>query len=145
MNISLTPISVSFRKLNDELINEGLYTTHLSYYYIQLLKLLVLFTAVVSLIVYNRYLTPYLPTRYLTTYSFKYCRNKNWLPIVLAAVILAVFWQQLAFIVHDSGHNSITHNSAIDNVVGVTLGNLFSGISIGTYSLTCSFTQLLTR
>jgi delta8-fatty-acid desaturase len=143
MNISLTPISVSFRKLNDELINEGLYTTHLSYYYIQLLKLLVLFTAVVSLIVYNRYLPP--SSRYLTTYSFKNFRNKNWLPIVSAAVILAVFWQQLAFIVHDSGHNSITHNSAIDNVVGVTLGNLFSGISIGTYSLTCSFTHSLTR
>ena len=80
----------------------------------------------------------------LLTDSFKNCRNKNWLPIVSAAVILAVFWQQLAFIVHDSGHNSITHNSAIDNVVGVTLGNLFSGISIGTYSLTCSFTHSLT-
>ena len=57
MGISLMPLSVSFRKLNDELIEEGLYNTHFSYYYIQLLKLSFLFIAVVALIVYNRYIT----------------------------------------------------------------------------------------
>lgn len=69
MGISLAPISVSFRKLNEELIEEGLYSTHISYYYIQLLKLLVLFTTVISLIVYNRCITSIFTLNYLLNYT----------------------------------------------------------------------------
>lgn len=47
------------------------------------------------------------------------------------AVLLGCFWQQLAFVGHDLGHNGITHIQMVDNILGVMVGNFFGGISIG--------------
>lgn len=40
------------------------------------------------------------------------------------------FWQQSAFIGHDTGHNGITHNKFIDNMIGIFIGNTTGGVSI---------------
>jgi delta8-fatty-acid desaturase len=49
---------------------------------------------------------------------------------VLSAILLGGFWQQLAFIGHDVGHNSISHKRNIDSWWGAVLGNLTGGISL---------------
>jgi delta8-fatty-acid desaturase len=46
------------------------------------------------------------------------------------AVLLGMFWQQVAFLGHDAGHNGITHNRHIDGVIGLIVGNLLTGISM---------------
>jgi fatty acid desaturase/predicted heme/steroid binding protein len=46
------------------------------------------------------------------------------------AVVLGLFWQQLAFVGHDIGHNSVTHNRAIDYVLGAA-NVAFFGVSMG--------------
>jgi fatty acid desaturase len=46
------------------------------------------------------------------------------------AVLLGMFWQQVAFLGHDAGHNGITHNRTIDACIGLIVGNLLAGISM---------------
>jgi fatty acid desaturase len=43
---------------------------------------------------------------------------------------LGLFWQQLAFIGHDAGHNGITHTQFWDMFIGLFVGNIFGGVSI---------------
>jgi len=46
------------------------------------------------------------------------------------AVLLAAFWQQVAFVGHDIGHNAVTHDRSKDLWWGVALGNLTGGVSL---------------
>lgn len=48
-----------------------------------------------------------------------------------AAVVLGLWWQQMGFMGHDSGHNGITGVGKIDGVMGYLCGNICSGISMG--------------
>ena len=51
--------------------------------------------------------------------------------LVVAAVAMGFFFQQLAFVGHDAGHHQITHDQKTDETIGLFVGNLLSGISIG--------------
>ena len=53
-----------------------------------------------------------------------------------AAVLLGVFFQQTAFIGHDTGHCSVNVNRAKDTQLGLIVGNLMTGISIGWWKAT---------
>ena len=44
---------------------------------------------------------------------------------------MALFWQQMAFVGHDTGHHAITHDPKKDDLIGVFVGNITTGISIG--------------
>ena len=44
---------------------------------------------------------------------------------------MSFFWQQIAFIGHDAGHHAITHNANWDDSIGIVVGNLLTGVSIG--------------
>ena len=48
----------------------------------------------------------------------------------VGSTLLALFWQQLAFIGHDIGHNAVSHVRATDTFWGCTLGTLFGGTSL---------------
>jgi len=50
---------------------------------------------------------------------------------ILGAVFVAIFWQQMAFIGHDAGHHAITHDATWDDRIGLVVGNLLTGVSIG--------------
>jgi fatty acid desaturase/predicted heme/steroid binding protein len=50
---------------------------------------------------------------------------------MVGALMLGMWFQQAAFVGHDTGHNGITHNSTIDAGIGLLFGNLFTGIGIG--------------
>jgi len=54
----------------------------------------------------------------------------------IGACMTGIFWQQIAFIGHDLGHNGITHNVFLDSVFGLIIGNLGQGISIGWWKYT---------
>jgi len=49
---------------------------------------------------------------------------------IMGALLLGFFWQQIAFIGHDSGHNAVTHDKFSDYLVGLVFGPLLGGISI---------------
>lgn len=46
------------------------------------------------------------------------------------AVTLALFWQQMAFLGHDIGHNAVSHVRVRDSVGGLMVGNLLTGIAM---------------
>lgn len=50
---------------------------------------------------------------------------------LLGAVLMAFFWQQVAFVGHDLGHNSVSHDRDTDFFWGALLGNASGGISMG--------------
>lgn len=62
-----------------------------------------------------------------------YCliTSTSTLMLIVAAVAMGFFFQQLAFVGHDAGHHQITHNHDKDEAIGLFIGNLLSGISIG--------------
>ncbi|KAL3135041.1 hypothetical protein ABBQ32_007988 [Trebouxia sp. C0010 RCD-2024] len=39
--------------------------------------------------------------------------------ITLGALLLGLFWQQVAFVGHDAGHNAVAHNSKYDGYIGL--------------------------
>jgi fatty acid desaturase len=49
---------------------------------------------------------------------------------ITGGCLLGLYWQQLAFIGHDSGHNAVTHDKQTDYWIGLIHGPLLSGISI---------------
>lgn len=49
----------------------------------------------------------------------------------IAAFFMAFFWQQMAFVGHDLGHNGVTANNKVDHVLGVLLANYLGAISMG--------------
>jgi len=50
---------------------------------------------------------------------------------LFGGLLLAVFWQQLAFVGHDIGHNSMSHKKWKETFLGILFGNTFGGISLG--------------
>lgn len=50
---------------------------------------------------------------------------------LLGAAFMACMWQQMAFVGHDLGHNSVTHDRKTDYLYGLMAGPLLTGISIG--------------
>lgn len=48
-----------------------------------------------------------------------------------SAVALGLAWHQLTFIAHDSGHQELTHNYQIDNIIGIVVADFIGGISLG--------------
>ncbi|KAF7347887.1 Delta 8-sphingoloid desaturase protein [Mycena venus] len=50
---------------------------------------------------------------------------------IASAVFLGLMWQQLTFVAHDLGHVSVTHNWAIDRLLGILVADWIGGLSIG--------------
>lgn len=57
--------------------------------------------------------------------------NENSWVQLISAFFLGIYLQQVAFMGHDLGHNSVTHVNKYDNYIGLIIGNLMSGISLG--------------
>jgi delta8-fatty-acid desaturase len=54
-----------------------------------------------------------------------------WTRVLVAGAALGGFFQQMAFIGHDTGHNGITHHPRLDTAIGLLVGNALTGISSG--------------
>ena len=51
--------------------------------------------------------------------------------VIVAALLMGFFWQQTAFVGHDVGHHSLSKSASIDDKIGLVVGNLLTGVSIG--------------
>ncbi|TKY85930.1 hypothetical protein EX895_004755 [Sporisorium graminicola] len=50
---------------------------------------------------------------------------------LLSSLFLGLFWHQLTFSAHDSGHSGITHSWQWDRIIGTTIADFIGGLSIG--------------
>ena len=64
---------------------------------------------------------------------------------ILAGMSLALFWHQLALLSHDLGHNSIFNEKKNNSSVGLIMGNLLFGTSIGWWKYSHNIHHALTN
>eukprot|EP00591_Stephanopyxis_turris_P003592 CAMPEP_0195522042 /NCGR_PEP_ID=MMETSP0794_2-20130614/19922_1 /TAXON_ID=515487 /ORGANISM="Stephanopyxis turris, Strain CCMP 815" /LENGTH=486 /DNA_ID=CAMNT_0040651721 /DNA_START=54 /DNA_END=1514 /DNA_ORIENTATION=+ len=102
-------ITQDFRELTRQMKEANMFETDYTFYYKKLAVYFGLFACVV----------------YGVTQSEELCVH------ALCGIMLGVFWQQMAFIGHDLGHNGVTHDRIKDSTLGFLLGNLLTGIGIG--------------
>jgi len=107
-------ITKAFLEMNEELKREGAYITDFSFYQIQLARVVLLIGSSIMMI--------------LKAYNYPETSMGYYL---LAATLMAMGWQQMAFIAHDAGHSSILASLNGNHLLGTFLGNCFGGISIG--------------
>ena len=103
-------LSRDYRALHEEMIQQGFNEVMPLWHYGRTLVICTLLAVAVGLVVYSP--------------------DKPWMQY-LGALVLAGFWQQLAFVGHDLGHNSVTHDRQTDFLYGLAIGPLLTGISIG--------------
>ncbi|KAI9735828.1 MAG: Delta 8 Fatty Acid Desaturase [Cirrosporium novae-zelandiae] len=60
---------------------------------------------------------------------FLFLLHKGWYGC--SGAFLGIFWHQLVFAAHDTGHISVTHNFQIDTVIGIIIADFFGGLSLG--------------
>lgn len=101
--------TLAFRKLTTQMEEAGLFETNYTFYY----KLGVVYAGMFLLVVAGVLLSDRLIVH------------------ALAGALLGLFWQQVAYIGHDLGHNAITHNRVMDSCWGLIVGNLMTGVSMG--------------
>eukprot|EP00834_Sanchytrium_tribonematis_P002085 NODE_58_length_28395_cov_1.465720.p14 type:complete len:287 gc:universal NODE_58_length_28395_cov_1.465720:1513-653(-) len=104
--------------MHKELLQAGLYNTDYSFYYRELVKC-------VSLAAFSLYLI--------------YCEY-----YILSAFALGFFWHQIAFVGHDLGHYGVTHKP-VDYVIGILIGDLFGGISMGWWKHSHNIHHIITN
>lgn len=63
-------------------------------------------------------------------------RENFWLGTVLSSVLMATYFQQIAFIGHDLAHGSVIHGKKSMCMFGIFLGNFATGISMGWWRAT---------
>ncbi|KAK5190443.1 hypothetical protein LTR99_008883 [Exophiala xenobiotica] len=49
----------------------------------------------------------------------------------ISGLLIGIFWHQLVFTAHDSGHMGITHHFHIDTCIGIFIADFLGGLSIG--------------
>ncbi|SAM66775.1 related to delta-6 fatty acid desaturase [Ustilago bromivora] len=57
--------------------------------------------------------------------------NTSTVSFWLSSLFLGLFWHQLTFSAHDSGHSGITHSWQWDRIIGTTIADFIGGLSIG--------------
>ena len=111
--ISDSNLSKEFRKLVKKLKEKKMFETSIFFYFLELFKCLILF--ILSLYV-------------ILIYSQN---NQSYFTYLLGAFLLGACWHQLAFVGHDLGHNSVSHELMKDHFTAIFLANFCGGISIG--------------
>lgn len=109
-----SPFVADMRALRQDLLEEGMFETRYSYYVSKYIILTALFATAL----------------YLT-----FTGTSPWTRL-LGAVFMGVFWQQQAFVGHDTAHTAITHDMEVDHLTGMIVGNTLGGIAIGWWKST---------
>jgi delta8-fatty-acid desaturase len=102
-------LTASYRRLTREMELMGIFDRDYGFYYWQTLWLAGLFAAVLGGV---------------------FLSDSIWVH-ALAGMTLGLFWQQVAFMGHDIGHNGVTQDRITDSRLGLFFGNFCSGIGIG--------------
>ncbi len=111
-----------YRAIRQGLLARGLFETDPAYYYAKYVWLASIFMPGVYLVSFNSFAAH-----------------------MLSAALMALFWQQLAFVGHDLGHNSVSHVRSKDYYWGGLIGNFLGGIGLtwwksshNTHHVTCN-------
>ncbi|MCJ1308606.1 hypothetical protein MMC25_002259 [Agyrium rufum] len=94
-----------YRDLNVQIREKGLYNCNYSAYMIEITRYTLLFSAMLLTLRWGWYAT--------------------------SGLFLGLFWHQLIFTAHDAGHMGITHNFAIDTIIGIIIADFLGGLSLG--------------
>ena len=98
--------SAAYKALHQKIIDSGLYETpYLSGYGPEVARYTLL--ASLSVLAYQ----------------------KGW--FITSAFFLGLTWHQLVFSAHDLGHMGVTHNWAVDRILGILIADFIGGLSIG--------------
>ncbi|KAI9187928.1 hypothetical protein H9P43_002319 [Blastocladiella emersonii ATCC 22665] len=117
----------AYRALDQKLRDMDLYTTDMSLYWLNLAKFVVMLGSVFASV--TQVIAPALQGQLdLAPWAL-------WTTTVATAVMLGMFWHQIAFVAHDAGHISITGRYNVDWTIGFLLGNVFGGIGHSTHHL----------
>ncbi|GAB7358344.1 hypothetical protein MBLNU230_g2415t1 [Neophaeotheca triangularis] len=82
--------------------------------------------------------------RYSTLFGlFLWTLSYGW--YVPSACFLGLFWHQIMFTAHDAGHRGITHDITTDTLIGIFIGNLCCGLSIGWWKSSHNVHHLVTN
>lgn len=100
--------TLKFRELTEKMEAAGMFVTNWNYYYLMFARLAVHFALVL-----------YLALAFDNFYV--HCA---------AGALLGLFWQQIAFVGHDLGHNGISHSIATDSKMALFLANFLTGIGM---------------
>lgn len=77
---------------------------------------------------YDGYVRDFLRISALAALAY-YTFQKHWL--FPSAVFVGLAWHQLTFVAHDAGHQAITHNYQLDNIIGTFVADFCGGLSLG--------------
>jgi sphingolipid 8-(E)-desaturase len=108
-----------YRALNERIKAEGLYQCNYWNYFYEFTK----YTALLS--------------------TSMYLLHAEWYNT--SAIFLGLFWHQLVFAAHDSGHMGITHNFHLDTVLGIVIADFFGGLSIGWWKMNHNVHHIVTN
>ncbi|KAJ3203917.1 hypothetical protein HK099_001329, partial [Clydaea vesicula] len=121
---AISKASLAWRKLNLKLEEDGYYKTNYNFYLREFIKFFFLFFSIW-----------YICTR----------PDQSFFNYMVAALLTATLWHQGAFVAHDAGHSGITHDKQIDTLVGMFLGNIVGGVSIGWWKATHNVHHIVTN
>lgn len=108
-DVPVYPHVQDFREIRQELLRRGLFETDQSYY--------------------NKLFSWYAFLFVTALYLSLVC--ESCLAHMTGALVMGLFWQQMAGWGHDAGHSSVTHNFQKDWLIGSTIGCALGGISMG--------------
>lgn len=72
-----------------------------------------------------------------------FCVRNGWYGF--SGMFMGIFWHQLVFIAHDSGHMGITHSFKIDTVIGIIIADFIGGLSLGWWKRTHNVHHIVTN
>lgn len=90
-----------------------------------------------------------LMTRYLVLLALSIAcilyGESGWIRCGLGGLLMGAYFQQVAFLGHDLGHNGVTHDRYTDSMIGFFWGNFMSGISVCWWKATHNVHHLVTN
>lgn len=99
----------SYRELKAKIISLGLFNANYLYYVYKVLSNLTLLAAAFCCVIFS----------------------KSFYVHMVGAVFLATFWQQCGWLAHDFLHHQVFKNRFYGDFMGIIVGNLFQGFSVG--------------
>lgn len=123
-------ISEAYKQLHQQVKDAGLYTLRPSGYAREMARYLLLGS--VAYAFWSRGQTQLLSEAHpASTSASAWTFHPSTISFLLSSLFLGLFWHQLTFSAHDSGHSGITHSWQWDRVIGTTIADFIGGLSIG--------------
>lgn len=108
--LNYAAIQQDYRALDQRLHSEGFHQCRYQDYLWEVIRYILLFVTACGLILWG---------------------PDNICTYVAAGLCTALLWQQLAFFVHDLGHNELTGRREVDMVLGICVADVLGGLSVG--------------